>query len=291
MYKENKKIASDNNSLSNNDVKVKNSLCSFEGIFKGLEKTVAIFFPSMRSAMVDRYKAQTIAMVGVEAVRLAQQNNIELKPIPPKMAMPLIEEMSLEHESEMYEMWARLLVSSANNFNPIQQQYINVLSNINGEQAKLLEKVYNKQKTLQNPEQTESIYEESLDAKRYKKHYEDIKRRSNLTSFIRGGGSFRVSDTFDFPYLIEGKEKVQRKYGSVTINGKRTKEESYEQMEFSEEQKNLLLGLKKLGLIQYDYTDWGSLQVGENQHIEVMRYGILLTNFGYSFIKCLENLK
>jgi hypothetical protein len=123
-----KKIASDNKFISDNTNKI--SLFNIENDFTGLAKAVMCFFPSIRYEMLLRYRAETIAKIGIEAYKIAQNENIQTNPIPPKIAIPLIEKMSLEHEPDMYERWARLLVATSVNPNPIYQQYADILSNL-----------------------------------------------------------------------------------------------------------------------------------------------------------------
>lgn len=296
MSKERKKIVSDNSIMSDNNLEIKNSLVNFD--FKGLENVLTMFFPSMREAVVERYRAQTIALVGIEAVRLANEKNIKAKPMPPKMALPYVEKMSLEHESEMYDMWARLLVASSNNYHPLQQQYIDVLANINSEQAVLLKNAYKAQKTRLNPENLEADYEENQYVQRYEEIYESIQRRSR--SFVNGEmlsilpDAFGVFTTyFEFPYVVEGDEKVRHPYvGRKPVGeGKIMEAEYYELMEVSERQKNMLLGLKKLGLIQYDDIARQSVRDGDKIYRVVLRCGVFLTDFGFNFVKCLENME
>ena len=137
---DNNKTASDN--LSNNEIASgnfnQNTLASFEGVFNGLEKSVGLFFPSVRNAMVERYRAETFLKIGSKAQDIIEKLGLEVKPIPPKAALPLFEKMTLEHEPEMYQAWAKLLVASAENYNPIQMQYADILSQIGSKEAKLL---------------------------------------------------------------------------------------------------------------------------------------------------------
>lgn len=61
MFSENN-IASDNFS--------QNTLVSFNGIFKGLDKLVELFFPSVRNAQVERYRAETTLFIAQKAQEL-----------------------------------------------------------------------------------------------------------------------------------------------------------------------------------------------------------------------------
>lgn len=144
---DNNAIASNN--LSNNNVASgnfsQNTLISFDGLFKGLENTVGLFIPTLRNALVERYRAETFYRIGLKAEEIIGLLGIETKPIPPKAALPLFEKASLEHDENMYDLWAKLLVSAANDYNPIQIQYAELLSKIGSNEARLLLKMYNVQ--------------------------------------------------------------------------------------------------------------------------------------------------
>lgn len=137
MFSENN-IASEN--FSNN------TLVSFEKVFSGLENLVALFFPSVRNAQVERYRAETTLLIAQKAQELKDKYNIEVKPIPPKAAIPLFEKLSVEHEEDMYDLWAKLLVDTSSAYMSIHIQFAEILSKIGGQEAKLLQAVFNFQK-------------------------------------------------------------------------------------------------------------------------------------------------
>jgi hypothetical protein len=66
--KETAKIASDNKLASDNKI----ALINIENDFSGLKDAVALFFPSMQHEIILRYRAETIAKIGIEAYRIAQ---------------------------------------------------------------------------------------------------------------------------------------------------------------------------------------------------------------------------
>lgn len=142
----NNTVASNNN--IGNDNFSKNSLFSFINCFNGLDKTIALLFPSIREAMVERYRAETLCRIGIKATDILQILGISANPIPPKGAIPLFDKLSLEHEEEMYDLWAKLLVEAATDYNPIQLQYADVLSQIGSEEAILLKAIYQKQSQI-----------------------------------------------------------------------------------------------------------------------------------------------
>ena len=143
------RVLSDN--LSNNSIDVasgnfsQNKLINFDGVFNGLEKSVGLFFPSVRNAMVERYQAETTMIILNKAIELIQDNGLDIKQIPPKIALPLFDKLSIEHETEMYDLWAKLLVSASDNSNPILIQYSEILSKIGSNEAHLLLDMYNYQ--------------------------------------------------------------------------------------------------------------------------------------------------
>jgi len=124
------------------DNTIKNSLISFDVDFNGLKDVVAYFFPSMRHEIVLRYRAETIAKIGTIAYNRAKDTHLQTNPIPPKIALPLIEKMSLEHEPDMYEKWANLLIAVSVNFNPVHQQYADLLYNLDNYCANFLKNIY-----------------------------------------------------------------------------------------------------------------------------------------------------
>jgi hypothetical protein len=164
-------IASGNKVASDNTAKI--SLFNIENDFSGLKDAIALFFPAYRYEMILRYRAETVAKIGLEAYKLAQNENIKIKPIPPKIALPIIEKMSLEHEEDMYEKWAKLLIAAGVNSDPIHQQYAEVLANLNKQSAELLKDIYIKQK---NPN-LQNQYDEYAD----KKSFAILKNKSKNT--------------------------------------------------------------------------------------------------------------
>ena len=137
MYSDNN-IASDN--FSNN------TLISFEKVFSGLENLVALFFPSVRNAQVERYRAETTLFIAQKAQELKNKYNIETNPIPPKAAIPLFDRLSTEHEEDMYDLWAKLLLDTSSKYKPIKIQYAEILAKIGGQEAKLLDAIFKYQK-------------------------------------------------------------------------------------------------------------------------------------------------
>lgn len=137
-------MLSDNNIASDNFSN--NTLVSFEKVFSGLENLVALFFPSVRNAQVERYRAETTLLIAQKAQELKNKYNIEVNPIPPKAAIPLFEKLSVEHEEIMFDLWAKLLLDTSSKYTPIKIQYAEILSKIGGQEARLLKAVFDFQK-------------------------------------------------------------------------------------------------------------------------------------------------
>jgi len=83
------------------------------------------------------------AMKTIERAQvIAGELNISPATVPLKFLVPFIEKASLEHEDEMTERWARLLVASVQNFDAIHQTYLDILSRISSEEAQILADMY-----------------------------------------------------------------------------------------------------------------------------------------------------
>jgi hypothetical protein len=286
------KIASDIKVASDNTIK--NGLINFDVDFSGLKDVVALFFPSIRNEMILRYRAETIAKIGIEAYRMAISEGIQINPIPPKIALPLIEKMSLEHEPDMYEKWAKLLIAAGVKPNPIHQQYADILSNLNCKSASFLKEIY----TKQGDDEYESKFDEYIDKSRFQDLYKEAERRAKkrndgVGEYSRGILSYMTfHNNFYFPLFISGTEekiistKVFKVIGnSPPIQGER--EGTF--LVLTKEESNMLLGLEKLGLIRYKEFETVREKIKGEEYIYVKQYGVLLTKFGHSFVDCLEH--
>jgi hypothetical protein len=265
-------IASGNKIGSDNTAKI--SLFNIENDFTGLEKIVALLFPSIRHAIVERYRAETSAKILLEANRLAQNENIQINPIPPKIALPIFEKMSLEHEEEMYEKWAELLIAASVKPDPIHQQYADILASLNNRRAMLLKEIFSNQ----TDPNMEGRFEDYMDSLRFNKKYKQINAETKMRNFGRGGSG--VQELFPitprvtaikYPYYMTATEK----------NGDR--------FLFTNEEKNMFMGLERLGLIKYLNTFYDSIGKENEKIYNVYQCGMLLTKFGYAFVDCLEH--
>ena len=290
------KIASDNKLFSDNTNKV--SLFNIENDFSGLDKAILCFFPSIRHEMLLRYRAETIAKIGIEAYKIAQNKNIMINPIPPKIAMPLVEKMSLEHEPDMYEKWANLLIAVGANPNPVHQQYTDLLYNLDNYSAKFLRNIYINQKMKMN---AEAVYDQYIEHSMLNKIYNVINKQFSDRFSALGENNNPISSnssfyhpSFTFPMIIHGTEKSVL-YHWVVVSGKdkdkniniNPKDHESPCLSLSERDKKMLQLLVKLDLIKFHVLN--SVRSEDNNRIYIERYGVFLTEFGYSFVDCLEN--
>jgi hypothetical protein len=280
----NKKILSDNT--------VKNSLINFDVDFSGLKDIVTYFFPSIRHEIILRYRAETIAKIGIIAYNKAKESGLQSVPIPPKIALPLIEKMSLEHEPDMYVKWANLLIAVSINSNPLHQQYAELLSNLDCHCAIFMNSIYTEQKMKQN---AEAVYEQYIENVRFSKIYDDVNKQFSRRLKALGENNLSVSDHFSiyhpfftFPIILYGSEEdflyhwVHASDKKENINPDEHKSPC---LSLPEKDEKMLLLLVKLGLIKYQEL----VHEISKENVYIKRYGVLLTEFGYSFIDCLEN--
>jgi len=287
----NVKIASENT--------INNSLINIDNNFSGLEKVITCFFPSMRNEMILRYRAETIENIGIEAYRLACNKNIQINPIPSKLALPLIEKMSLENEQEMYDKWTKLLIATSISPNPIYQQFANILSNLNSISANLLYYAY---KNHLEPD-TEILFNNYTDTIKFltfygetirgnKKRPQNDYEKEHFLSFSYDEKHLQISKEFGFPLILHS-FKFYREEDNEEIfpidNNENILLNSDNHFRFSNEDKNMIFGLEKLNLIKYQFLSEMQREGLDGGEIFVERCGILLTQFGYSFINFLEH--
>jgi len=267
--------------LSDNKV----SLLNIENDFSGLSEVIAMFFPSLRQEILLRYRAETIARVSLEAYRIAQSENIQIKPIPPKIALPIVEKLSLEHEPDMFERWSQLLIAVGVNPNPIQQQYADILSGLNSHGANFLKDIY----SHQDKRNIEDEFDSYLDKSRFKRYFDDA-NRNTVTIGDRPAFSFPSSfhiSPFRFPLIIYGTEKGTLKHFGFYHDGSASRDSVL--LEFNDETTKMLLSLERMGLIKYQHIFHDQKEDENGNTYFISQCGVLLTQFGYLFIDCLEN--
>jgi len=101
------------------------------------------------------------------AQELAEKCGIKARPLPPKFLVPYLEKCSLEdEESELVDLWAKLLVSAFDDFSDRHTVYAHILSQIGPNEAKTLKHMweressrgYNKLETLLDVYSSGSYY-------------------------------------------------------------------------------------------------------------------------------------
>lgn len=89
------------------------------------------------------FRFRSWVKVLTRAEQIAKEASIEAKRLPIKFLVPLMEKCSLEEEeSELIELWARLLVSAASDFESKHALYVDILSQIGSNEALLLRHIW-----------------------------------------------------------------------------------------------------------------------------------------------------
>jgi hypothetical protein len=264
------------------------SLFNIEIDFSGLAEVVALLFPSLRHERLVRYRTETIAKVSLETYRLANAENVQLNPIPAKMALPIVEKMSLEEEPDMFEKWSKLLLAAGVNPKPIHQQYADILFGLDSQGANFLKEIYSHQDNIN----IENIFDEYLDKSRFNRFFDNANMdyRNRVTIDEGPVFSFPLSfgqPSFDFPLIIYVTEKGSLKHFGFYFDGSASRNSVL--LVFKDETVKLLLSLERMGLIKYQHIFHDQKKDEEGKAYFVSRCGVLLTQFGYSFIECLEN--
>lgn len=193
---------------------------------------------------------------------------------PLKFSIPFIKQATCEHEEKMYDIWANLLIEAATSYNPIQLQYVDILSKIGNNEANLLHKIYQKQK-----QQGGSL----LETKYMQSQAKDVFKGYNLLSSRVKKGTLYLDEVipanfeFLFPYYVET---------STKLNISDCLQQDVIQKSFETKIITSVNLLVQLNLIQKKYTlsyDKSGCQYA------IPKIGLLLTEFGFSMIDCLEN--
>ena len=67
----------------------------------------------------------------------------KINAIPPKIALPIIENASIEEDDYLQDIWIRLLTSAATTNNEVKRSYIEIIKQLDSLDAKILYNVYN----------------------------------------------------------------------------------------------------------------------------------------------------
>lgn len=280
-----------NGNLSDNEIASgnlsKNKLVIFDIDFKGLESSVSLFVPSMRNALVERYRAETFYKIGLPAQDIIKLLGLETTPIPPKSAFPLFDKMTLEHEPEMYSNWAKLLVAASTDYNITHIEYSEILSKISSKEAKILQETYTLQK---NKRGLETLKNCSFKIAKMT----DNKLNNKSSNTI---GNFNHRDNESLTWLQKQvsppsyKNLVQLKnaeFPHILIGEKEFFQDNfkYATPDSFIKSRSLLISLnllKKLSLIDYEYE---FITYANNSYAP--SWGVVLTEFGYLFVETLE---
>lgn len=99
----------------------------------GLVRDRLKFFRFERAALLAQKTEQRLAQKGITVVR----------PVPPKIALPLIENASLEEDEDLHSLWANLLASALDrSSDPIERKYVSILAELSSEDAWVLDTIY-----------------------------------------------------------------------------------------------------------------------------------------------------
>jgi hypothetical protein len=103
-------------------------------------------FTERRGLKADQIRLQreeVLIEIAERALERLRFENARIKPIPAKGLVPLLEKASLESlgDRTMIELWANLLASAALGNQSNLPRYVTILSEINGRQARLLQRI------------------------------------------------------------------------------------------------------------------------------------------------------
>lgn len=84
--------------------------------------------------------------LSVRADEFLRQLGLEspTRPVPMKLAIPLIQAASLEEDNDLQDLWAALLANAANASSPIeiQRSYVSILEQLTPLETKILDRIY-----------------------------------------------------------------------------------------------------------------------------------------------------
>jgi hypothetical protein len=68
---------------------------------------------------------------------------VVVRPIPPKVALPLLESATMEFDERLHTMWANLLATAVDaDQDPVERQYVSILAELSADDAQALEGVW-----------------------------------------------------------------------------------------------------------------------------------------------------
>lgn len=268
-------IASNNQILANNELNVE-TRGAVDAIFDNVLELICMpkeKFKQIKSGLIAK-QIESCQIILERAKDIKDKFGIDITPPPLKFSIPFIKQAACEHEEDMYDVWAKLLVEAATEYNPILLQYVDILSKIGSNEAKLLKKIFYSQK-YKGKGLLEIDYKKSQEKELFKEY--------NLISGISEGEDLYLNDPiptdfeFIFPYYIEAEPKP---------NTEDSLQQNVIQNDFAQEVIASVNLLVQLNLIHKEYT------VSHDRYDKgcyaIPKIGVLLTEFGYSMIDCLE---
>jgi len=93
------------------------------------------------------YRRERVLLLANKSNQRLQKRGIkQTVPLPPKIALPLLENASLEEDDNLMDMWANLLASSLDPENeyPAQKHHVDILCQLSGPEAGLLQVLWEK---------------------------------------------------------------------------------------------------------------------------------------------------
>lgn len=210
---------------------------------------------------------------------------------PIKFGIPAFDKIGLEEDEDLQKEWAKLLIAASKEYNSIHLQYADILSQIDGDEARLLKEIYYSQikkdgiNALNEYEKAMADFHNGRTLKdSLRKLDSEISRKINGSSLNRNRNSLDIKLSsaisfspllrYGFPLFIEGEaEKIDWGWGSPPS----------EMFTKTNKFTASLMLLQKLDLIKYNFE---SRSAGNGSYKP--RWGLLLTPFAYEFIKTLE---
>lgn len=95
------------------------------------------------------------------------KGNWKPEPVPPKLALPILENATLEEDDTLQDMWARLLVSASDPSVKVRSAFVELIRQMEPVDARILE----------------YVYEEAI--KRWEKHMDSLSKKVGTTGALK----------------------------------------------------------------------------------------------------------
>ncbi len=204
--------------------------------------------------------------------------SVPIKPVPIKFLVPFLENASLEEpDSELVQLWANLLVSSAENYHADNVFYVGLISRMSSTQARLFANIIGKAGPRETEIRLERINSDFLQDFLISLLEYEFERTQIQIRTITQCWSFLCSILKVDGLLIQHIELVNTKTDTHT-NGLPT------YSLYSDDKENDLSILNGLGLIKY--TDTGFKKVGDRWEVKILAHYV--SRLGISFAKACD---